>query len=280
MWPVRRRQALISALGLLTAAGLGALGMAVGHSVPSARAGGAPALDLGLLAGLAAAAVAALALLLHLLTRTDELRRANQALAVRNRELEAASEAKTRFVANLSHELCNPLSSVVGYAELMASGRCGHLDERQLEHVGVIRESGEHLVSLVEELLDMARVEAGQLRLEGAPIDPAAVVRGCAAALQTTAAQREVRLEVDAPGSDLVMLDPTRLRQVVLNFVSNAIKFSPHAGTVAIRLRHQGGGVRVEVSDAGPGLSMRDQARVFEEFFQVAGRERSGTGLG
>ncbi len=116
--------------------------------------------------------------------------------------------------------------------------------------------------------------------LEGAPIDPAAVVRGCVAALQTTAAQRGLRLEVEAPGSSLVLLDPTRLRQVVLNFLSNAIKFSPHAGTVVIRLRHQGGGVRVEVSDAGPGLSMRDQARVFEEFFQVAGRERSGTGLG
>lgn len=210
----------------------------------------------------------------------EELHEANRALAGRNRELEAASQAKTRLVANLSHELRNPLSAVVGYSELMASGRFGRLDGRQLEHLGVIRESGQHLVSLVEELLDMAQVEAGHLRLERAPIDPAAVIRGCVAALQAIAAPRELRLEIDAPGSGLVMLDPTRLRQVVLNFLSNAIKFSPHAGTVAVRLRHQAGGVRVEVSDAGPGLSIRDQARVFQEFFQVAGQERSGTGLG
>jgi signal transduction histidine kinase len=76
------------------------------------------------------------------------------------------------------------------------------------------------------------------------------------------------------------MLDPTRLRQVVLNYLSNAIKFSPRAGMVAVRLRHEGGGIRVEVSDDGPGLSAGDQARVFEEFFQVPGSDRSGTGLG
>jgi signal transduction histidine kinase len=297
MWPLRRRQALISALGLLIAAGLGVLAVAVSHSGASGRTSGrAPALDLGLLAGLACAALAVLAALvglaglaalaalaalaLRLLTRTDELRQANQALAARNRELEAASQAKTRFVANLSHELRNPLSAVVGYSELMASGRFGRLDGRQREHLGVIRESGEHLASLVEELLDMAQVETGHLRLEGAPIDPAAVIRGCVAALQTMAARRELRLEIDAPASGLVMLDPTRLRQVVLNFVSNAIKFSPQGGTVVVALRRQTGGVRVEVSDAGPGLSVRDQTRVFDEFFQVPGLERSGTGLG
>jgi signal transduction histidine kinase len=210
----------------------------------------------------------------------DQLRQANQALAVRNRELEAASHAKARFVANLSHELRNPLSAVLGYSELMVSGRFGSLDGRQLEHLGVIRESGEHLVSLVEELLDMAQVEAGHLRLESAPIDPAAVIRGCVAALHTMAARRELRVEIDAPACGLVMLDPTRLRQVVLNFVSNAIKFSPQGGTVTVRVRRQARGVQIEVRDAGPGLSAPDQARVFEEFFQVPGRERSGTGLG
>jgi signal transduction histidine kinase len=281
MWPAPRRQALITALGLLTAAVLGGLAVAVSHAGTGAQdTAGVPALDLGLLAGLATAALVGLALLLRLLARTDELHRTNRALGERNRELETASETKARFVANLSHELRNPLSAVLGYAELMASGRFGSLDGRQQEHLGVIRESGEHLVSLVEELLDMAQVQAGRLRLESAPVEPAAVIRGCVAALEPVAAQRGIRLEVGSASPGLVMLDPTRLRQVVLNYVSNAIKFSPCEATVVIALRREGSGLRVEVTDAGPGLSAHDQVRVFEEFFQVPGRERSGTGLG
>jgi signal transduction histidine kinase len=281
MRPLSRRQALISTAGLAVACGLGGLALAFSHAgfaAPGAHR--SLGLALALLAALATTAVAGLALFLHLLARTDELRLANQALGERNRELELTSKAKTRFVANLSHELRNPLSAVIGYAELMASGRFGTLDERQHEHLGVIRESGEHLLSLIEELQDMARVEAGHLHLESAPVDPAAVIRGCAAALRMMADRREVQIEIDAPAGARVMLDPTRLRQVVLNYVSNAIKFSPRAGMVAVRLRHEGGGIRVEVSDDGPGLSAGDQARVFEEFFQVPGSDRSGTGLG
>jgi signal transduction histidine kinase len=256
----------------------------VSQSDPAAHGNGAAGtwhLALGLLSGLALTALAGLALLLRLLARGDELRRTNAALAERNRELERASTAKNRFVASLSHELRNPLGAVIGYAELMGSGRFGALDARQREHVDVIQDSGQHMLALIDELLDMARIEAGHLRLENAPVDPAAVVRGCAAALRTMAEQREIHIELETtPSSGLVMLDPTRLRQVVLNFVSNAIKFSPRAGTVNVRLRHTGGGIRLEVSDAGPGLTPADQARVFEEFFQARGGKRAGTGLG
>ncbi len=233
-----------------------------------------------LLAGLAASALVSLSLLVRLLTRTEQLRRANRALSERNQALEAAGQARTRFVASLSHELRNPLSAVIGYSELMAGGRCGALDERQQEPVEIIHESAQHMLSLIDELLDMSRIEAGHLRLESAPVDPAAILRGCAGTLRAAAERRRVRVVLDAPGSELALLDPTRLRQVVLNFLSNAIKFSPEGGGVRLGLRREGGGIRVEVADAGPGLSLTDQTRVFDAFYQVAGTERTGTGLG
>lgn len=233
-----------------------------------------------LLGGLAASALVSLSLLVRLLTRSEQLRRTNRVLSERNQALEAAAQAKTRFVASLSHELRNPLGAVIGYSELMAAGRCGPLGERAQEHVSIVRDSAGHMLNLIDELLDVSRIEAGQLRLETAPVDPAVIARGCVAALQTTAERRQIQIALDAPGYGLVLLDPTRLRQVVLNYLSNAIKFSPDGSVVALRLLRERDGLRVEVTDAGPGLSLADQSRVFEEFFQVEGTERSGTGLG
>lgn len=235
-----------------------------------------------LLGGLAASALLSLSLLVRLLGRSEQLRRTNRALSERNQALEAAAQAKTRFVASLSHELRNPLGAVIGYSELMAAGRCGPLGERAHEHVSVVRDSAEHMLNLIDELLDMSRIGAGQLRLETAPVDPAVIARGCIAALQTTAERRRIQIALDAPGHELLRLDPTRLRQVILNYLSNAIKFSPDGSVVTLRmgLRRERDGLRVEVTDAGPGLSPADQSRVFEEFFQVEGTERSGTGLG
>ncbi len=233
-----------------------------------------------LLGGLAASALVSLSLLLRLLARSGQLRRANRALSERNQALEAAAQAKTRFVASLAHELRNPLSAVIGYSELMGAGRCGPLGERAREHVSIVRDSAGHMLNLIDELLDVARIEAGQLRLETAPVDPAGIARGCIAALRATAERREIQIALDAPGRELVLLDPTRLRQVVLNYLSNAIKFSPPGSMVAMRLWREPDGLRVEVTDAGPGLSPADQSRVFGEFFQVEGTERSGTGLG
>jgi signal transduction histidine kinase len=233
-----------------------------------------------LLGGLAASALVSPSLLVRLLTRSEQLRRTNRALSERNQALEAAAQAKTRFVASLSHELRNPLGAVIGYSELMAAGRCGPLGERAQEHVSIVRDSAGHMLNLIDELLDVSRIEAGQLRLETAPVDPAVIARGCVAALQTTAERRQIQIALDAPGYGLVLLDPTRLRQMVLNYLSNAIKVSPDGSVVALRLLRERDGLRVEVTDAGPGLSLADQSRVFEEFFQVEGTERSGTGLG
>jgi two-component system, cell cycle sensor histidine kinase DivJ len=212
--------------------------------------------------------------------RLSKLRRANHALVRQNRELQQASDAKDRFVAKLSHELRNPLSAVLGFAELMETGRLGPLADGHRENIGLIRDSTEHVLTLVDELLDLARIEAGHLRLEAAPVEPAAIISACVSSLAPMADARGVRVRLDAPRHGVVLVDPTRLRQVVLNFASNAIKFTPAGGHVTVRLAREPSVLRLEVCDDGLGIAPEDQPWVFEEFFQLPGRERSGSGLG
>ena len=233
-----------------------------------------------LLAGFATAAIICLFLVVRLLAQSAELGRANRTLARGNRDLQLATEAKSRFVANLSHELRNPLGAVIGYAELMHAGRLGPLADRQLEHLGVIRASAEHILELIDDLLDLARIEAGHIRLQPSPLDAAEVASACVTSLSRLAETRKVAVDLDAPRAGLLMLDPTRLRQVILNYVSNAIKFTQPDGRVTVSVRRQEGGLLVEVTDTGPGIEPADQEQVFDEFFQVPGAEHAGTGLG
>jgi signal transduction histidine kinase len=215
-----------------------------------------------------------------LLSRVARLVETNHALRRRNRELEASSDAKTRFVANMSHELRNPLNAVLGFTELMRDGRAGPLSERQREHLEIIHGSARHLLTLIDETLDLKRIEAGHVRLEPAPVEPVAIAASCATSLATLSAEREIDVEVDPRPVGTLILDPVRLRQVVLNYLSNAIKFSPAGGRVTVVVRHQADRLLLEVSDSGPGVDAADQDRVFDEFFQLPGRDRSGSGLG
>jgi signal transduction histidine kinase len=205
---------------------------------------------------------------------------ANNALRRRNDELEAASDAKTRFVANMSHELRNPLNAVLGFTELMRDGRTGPLTGRQREHLEIVHGSARHLLTLINETLDLKRIEAGHVRLEPEPVEPAAIAAACATSLATLSAQRGIHIELDPRPVGTVMLDSVRLRQVTLNYLSNAIKFSPAGGRVTVVLRHQADRLLLEVSDSGPGVAAADQDRVFDEFVQLPGRDRSGSGLG
>jgi len=233
-----------------------------------------------LLAGFGAAIGVCLLLVIPLVARTAELRRVNVALARRNRELEAATKAKSRFVANLSHELRNPLNAVIGFAELMQDERLAPLADRQREHLGIIRASGEHLLTLIDEALDMARVEAGHVRLQPQEVEPTAIAAACATSLGRLAAAKTIRVDVDPRPLGTVRLDPARLRQVILNYLSNAIKFTDEGGTVRIGLEHHHGRLLVEVSDTGQGIHPADHHRVFEEFVQLPSRNRTGSGLG
>jgi signal transduction histidine kinase len=250
----------------------------VGSALGLIAAGGAgsalPLLCLG-------AATLVFALLgVRLLLQVARLVAANRALRRRNHELEAASEAKTRFVANMSHELRNPLNAVLGFTELLRDGRGGPLAARQREHLEIIHGSARHLLMLINDTLDLKRIEAGYVRLDPEPVEPVAIAAACAASLATLSAGRGIHVELDLRPLGTMMLDPVRLRQVVLNYLSNAIKFSPAGGRVTVLMRHRADRLVLEVSDSGPGVDPADQDRVFDEFFQLPGRDRSGSGLG
>jgi signal transduction histidine kinase len=267
-----------------TSAALTAAPWRVVYSIPTRLLGGARELARGLslvlLACFGTAAVICLFLLIRLLSRTGQLARANRALADRNRELQSATEAKSRFVATMSHELRNPLNAVIGFAELMHDGRLGPLAPGQRKHVGVIRSSGEHLLALINDFLDMARIEAGRIRLEPEPIEPASIAAECATSLGRLAAAKGVHINLDPRPVGSVLLDPARLRQLLLNYLSNAIKFTGQGGTIGIRLERLENELRIAVADNGPGIEPEDQSRVFDEFFQAAKRDRTGSGLG
>jgi signal transduction histidine kinase len=239
-----------------------------------------PAVRMILLTSFTVVAGISLWLLARLVSRGRELARANRELAQRNDELQCAAEAKRRFVANLSHEVRNPLNAVLGFSELLRDGRVGPVSDLQREHLQIIHASADHILTLSDELLDMARIEAGRVRLAPEPLEPSELAAACVTSLATLAAARDVRVDLDPRPLGLVTLDPARLRQVILNYLSNAIKFTPPGGRIGVTLARADDWLRVSVSDTGPGIEAADQARVFDEFFQVAGTNRLGTGLG
>jgi signal transduction histidine kinase len=242
--------------------------------------GAAWSLSYLLLGGFAAVALVCLALLVRLLAGSERLRRMNAALAERNREVERATEAKNRFVAKMSHELRTPLNAVIGFSELMHTGRTGPLSKRQREFLGIIRSSADHLLTLINEVLDLSKIESGHIRLDPEAIDPVVVASECISSVRWLAADRRIRLEFEAAAVGPVSLDPGRLRQVILNFLSNAIKFTGAGGQVTLTVARDEDRLLVAVADTGVGIAPEDQERIFDEFVQVGGSARTGTGLG
>ena len=212
-----------------------------------------------------------------------ELARTNRSLARKSEEAEAATRAKSAFLAAVSHELRTPLVAIAGYAELMAAGLRGPLTPEQRTAVERIQASQRHLLGLINNLLDSARIEAGQLSVDVADVDAATVVAHACAIVEPTAAAKGLRLEL-APMSDLppVRADGERLLQILVNLLSNATKFTDR-GTVRVAARVVGDGVALSVSDSGRGVPEGERERIFEAFAQVRpsdGRAHAGTGLG
>jgi PAS domain S-box-containing protein len=209
-----------------------------------------------------------------------ELREATRALEAAVAEAETANAAKSRFLANMSHEIRTPLNGVLGMAQAMARDP---LPERQRQRLDVLSKSGETLLALLNDLLDLAKIEAGKVELEYVEFDVAEVVAGVCAPFQILAGQKGVALEVDAgrPGQ-LRRGDPTRLRQVIANLVSNAVKFT-ETGRIAVVVRARGDRVTFEISDTGLGMAPATLNRIFESFSQADAsttRRFGGTGLG
>ncbi|MDO8483356.1 MAG: ATP-binding protein [Candidatus Limnocylindrales bacterium] len=215
--------------------------------------------------------------------RTRELTRALSRLDEQTRELEAASHHKSEFLANMSHELRTPLNAISGFSQVLRKGIYGEINEKQAEYLDDVLASARHLLSLIDDVLDLSKVEAGQIELQVVPFSlPAALERGVVM-VREGATKGDVRISLSSDlGIDTVIGDERRVRQVIFNLLSNAVKFTPAGGTVDVALARLDGEMRVSVSDTGPGIAPEDQARIFEEFQQAAaGKEqREGTGLG
>jgi signal transduction histidine kinase/PAS domain-containing protein len=208
------------------------------------------------------------------------------ALAVRNARMHEAareaSRAKSEFLAIMSHELRTPLNALAGYASLLEEGIYGPLAEQQRAVLSRMRTARGQLIDLIEQVLEMARLEAGRREPDAAEVPLHALVRETAEALRGVAEARGLALEVDADSLGTLHTDPVLVRAIVTNLVGNALKFTA-AGRVAVRLRPEGDGVVVEVEDTGPGIAPELQERIFEPFFQAdasTARRHEGTGLG
>jgi len=199
---------------------------------------------------------------------------------------ETASRAKTRFVANMSHELRTPLNSVIGFSNLLLKNEQGNLSEADLSYLRRVRDNGIHLLSLINEVLDISKIEAGRTKLDIGPVQLDLVVRGALASLEGSAAERRVALSVEMPQRiDPIAGDEKRLKQVLINLVGNALKFT-EGGEVSVRLRTDTGTrrpERLEVSDTGIGIPPDELEGIFDAFHQAdssTARHHEGTGLG
>jgi signal transduction histidine kinase/CheY-like chemotaxis protein len=198
-------------------------------------------------------------------------------------ELELASRHKSEFLASMSHELRTPLNAVLGFSEVLLEGMFGEINERQEEYLRDIHGSGKHLLELLNEVLDLSKVEAGRMELEYASFDLRALLEGAASMLRERAALHGIEVGIEVgDGVGEVYADELRLKQVLLNLLTNAVKFTGDGGTVVVRAVRDGAEIRITVTDTGIGVPEADRERIFESF-QQGGRGSSreeGTGLG
>jgi signal transduction histidine kinase len=201
----------------------------------------------------------------------------------KSRELAEASQHKSQFLANMSHELRTPLNAILGYTELMADGSYGEPSEKMLGVLKRLEANGKHLLGLINDVLDLSKIEAGQLVLELSEYSVQDIAQTVRSTLEPLAADKKLAFKVDMP-SELPRGrgDGRRLTQVLINLVGNAIKFTD-AGEVAIKVEANNGAFYVSVHDTGPGISAADQGKLFQEFQQADNaitRKKGGTGLG
>lgn len=217
----------------------------------------------------------------ELRSQSEELIARQTELAQRNQELDRASRLKSEFLSNMSHELRTPLNAVIGFAEILLNGTYGGLADEQSSAVHDIAAAGRQLLALVNDILDLSRIEAGHLDLQVAELDVAPIVHEALSLVAPTVDRK--RLTVSAPPRDAphrAVGDHGRVRQVIANLLSNAVKFTPAGGAITVTVTDEAAGVRVAVRDTGPGIRADDQARLFQPFTQVGGHQKPGTGLG
>jgi GAF domain-containing protein len=204
-------------------------------------------------------------------------------IEVKSRELQAASQHKSEFLANMSHELRTPLNAIIGFSEVLGDRLFGELNEKQDEYLRDIHASGQHLLSLINDVLDLSKIEAGRMELELAEFHLPTAIDNALVLVRERALRRGITLEQSIdPRLGQMQGDERKVKQVLLNLLSNAIKFTPDGGRISVRAMPREASVEVSVSDTGVGIAPEEQEAIFEEFRQVgtAAKKVEGTGLG
>ncbi|HEU4402151.1 MAG TPA: ATP-binding protein [Candidatus Polarisedimenticolia bacterium] len=216
--------------------------------------------------------------------RTQELEVVNEKLQQSNRELQRANSLKSEFVANMSHELRTPLNAIIGFSELLLDTSVGALSEDQRDYVADILSSGRHLLELINDILDLSKIEAGKMKLSLEEFEIGPVVDEASALLRVEAGRKQIEMVTEVPDPELIVqADRSKVKQVLYNLLSNAVKFTPPIGRVTLTAGLAEGRLKLTVADTGIGIKEEDRERIFEAFTQVDGsysRKYQGTGLG
>jgi signal transduction histidine kinase len=205
-------------------------------------------------------------------------------IADKSEQLAAASRHKSEFLANMSHELRTPLNAIIGFSEVLLERMFGEVNEKQTEYLQDILSSGQHLLSLINDILDLSKVEAGRMELALAPFHLPLALENALILIKERATRHGISLDLGVdPRLEELLGDERKIRQVLLNLLSNAVKFTPEGGRISLKAVLTDGSVEISVSDTGIGIAPEDQDAIFEEFRQVGSdeaRKQEGTGLG
>jgi signal transduction histidine kinase/CheY-like chemotaxis protein len=215
----------------------------------------------------------------------EEARRRAADFEFRGRAAQHANRLKSEFLANMSHELRTPLNAIIGFTDLMHKGKAGPVSALHVEYLGDVLSSSRHLLQLINDVLDLAKVESGKMDFRPEPVDLAKLVKEVGDILRGLATIKHLTIDVAVhPEVAVAVVDPARVKQILYNYLSNAIKFTPERGRVGVRITPEGPDhFRIDVSDTGIGISVEDLGRLFVEFQQLdtaATKQHQGTGLG
>ncbi len=219
----------------------------------------------------------------NLQTISGQLQARQAEIETKNRDLERADQMKSEFLANMSHELRTPLNAIIGFSELLQEQFYGPLNKEQDDYLANIRTAGEHLLGLINDILDLSKIEAGRMELDLEAVDLPQVLASSITIVKEKAHNNGVHLSVDVGDTGAITADARKLKQILFNLLSNAVKFTPSGGSVSLTAHVDGETAAIAVTDTGTGISAEDQQKLFREFTQVDGslsRRHEGTGLG